>query len=129
MIHRYRPYLGSIGTGPTYDRAITSSPPAYNRHAATATAAHLPTTAMSDTACRLPGLSVTAVGARRGLVLGLPGLEEDVGLIGVHWQGRFIELVPWSAEVEWQVEPWGKWWVGKNLVPKPQMVGRKNAIA
>ena len=37
-------------------------------------------------------------GARRG-VLNLPGVEEDVGLIGIHWRGRFIELVPWNGLV------------------------------
>ena len=38
-------------------------------------------------------------GARRGL-LQLPGVEEDVGMVGIHWQGRFIELVPWRGEVQ-----------------------------
>lgn len=61
-----------------------------------------------------PGVSVTAVGARRQLVLGVPGIEEDVGMIGVHLpDGRggetFVELVPWAGEVEWDVEPWGRW--------------------
>jgi len=37
-------------------------------------------------------------GARRG-VLNLPGIEEDVGLIGIHWRGQFIELVPWNGSV------------------------------
>lgn len=42
-------------------------------------------------------------GARRGL-LQLPGVEEDVGMVGIHWRGRFIELVPWKGEVQvgWQ---------------------------
>ena len=60
---------------------------------------------------RYPGLSVTAVGARRGLLVGLPSVEEDVGLIGVHHEGQFIELTPWVGDVDWDVEPWGKWWV------------------
>ena len=34
-----------------------------------------------------PGASVTAVGALRGL-LGVPGVEENVGLIGIHHRGR-----------------------------------------
>jgi len=55
-----------------------------------------------------PGMSVTAVGARRGL-LGLPGIEEDVGMIGLHYRGKFIELVPWNGSVEWDVDPWGRW--------------------
>ena len=60
----------------------------------------------------MPGLSVTAVGARRGL-LGVPGLEEDVGMLGVHLPpsagGAFIELVPWAGEVEWSADAWGRW--------------------
>ena len=39
----------------------------------------------------------------------LPGVEEDVGLIGIHWKGQFIELVPWTASVNWDVDPWGRW--------------------
>ncbi|KAG2447103.1 hypothetical protein HYH02_007852 [Chlamydomonas schloesseri] len=59
-----------------------------------------------------PGLSVTAVGARRALLLGLQGVEEDVGLIGVHLPGgEFVELVPWNSELEWDVDPWGRWWL------------------
>ena len=26
-----------------------------------------------------------------------------MGLIGLHWGDRFIELVPWKAELEWEV--------------------------
>ncbi|MEW5297492.1 MAG: hypothetical protein WDW36_000698 [Sanguina aurantia] len=56
-----------------------------------------------------PNLSVTAVGARRQLLLGLQGSEEDVGMIGIHLDGQFIELVPWTGEVSWDVDPWGRW--------------------
>ncbi|KAL6747380.1 tocopherol cyclase-domain-containing protein [Haematococcus lacustris] len=59
-----------------------------------------------------PGLAVTAVGARRALLLGAQGLglgEEDVGLVGITWSGGFIEMVPWTAELEWEVQPWGSW--------------------
>lgn len=57
-----------------------------------------------------PGLSVTAVGARRGLVLGVQGVEEDVGLIGVHLEnGDFVEMVPWNSDLKWDVDPWGRW--------------------
>ncbi|KAK9835048.1 hypothetical protein WJX81_007145 [Elliptochloris bilobata] len=55
-----------------------------------------------------PDAALTSVGARRG-VLNLPGVEEDVGLIGIHWRGRFIELVPWNGSVSWEVAPWGSW--------------------
>lgn len=39
----------------------------------------------------MPGLSLTAVGARRGL-LGVPGLEEDVGMLGIHLPGEARQL-------------------------------------
>jgi tocopherol cyclase len=61
-------------------------------------------------ACSVPGLSITAVGARRQLVLGLPGIEEDVGMLGIHLpDGTFLELVPWAGQVEWSADPWGQW--------------------
>jgi tocopherol cyclase len=62
--------------------------------------------------CRsCPGLSLTAVGARRGL-LNVPGIEEDVGMIGVHLpDGTFLEMVPWNGTVEWSADPWGRWWL------------------
>uniref|UniRef100_A0A7S3VSV1 Tocopherol cyclase n=1 Tax=Dunaliella tertiolecta TaxID=3047 RepID=A0A7S3VSV1_DUNTE len=61
-----------------------------------------------------PNLSVTAVGARRGLLLGAEGVglgEEDVGLIGVTYNSEWIELVPWNSELEWDVDPWGRWYI------------------
>ena len=30
-------------------------------------------------------------------------------MIGIHYQGKFYEFVPWNAQVSWQIEPWGKW--------------------
>eukprot|EP00967_Tisochrysis_lutea_P028158 scaffold32747_cov21-Tisochrysis_lutea.AAC.1 len=43
--------------------------------------------------------------ASRGVGLG----EEDVGLIGVTYNSEWIELVPWNSELEWDVDPWGRW--------------------
>eukprot|EP00884_Botryococcus_braunii_P021088 jgi/Botrbrau1/7663/Bobra.0159s0105.1 len=62
-----------------------------------------------------PSTALTSVGATRGL-LGVAGLEEDVGMIGFHHQGTFHELVPWTGQVEWEVEPWGSWrvWARNN---------------
>lgn len=57
----------------------------------------------------MPGLCLTAVGARRGL-LGVPGLEEDVGMVGVHLpDGRLLALTPWAGDVDWSADPWGRW--------------------
>jgi tocopherol cyclase len=45
-------------------------------------------------------------------VLGLQGVEEDVGMLGIHLpDGTFLELVPWAGEVEWSADPWGRWWL------------------
>ena len=55
-----------------------------------------------------PGCSVTAVGALRGL-LGVPGVEENVGLVGIHHGGRLYEFLPNTGTVSWDVEPWGRW--------------------
>lgn len=41
-------------------------------------------------------------GAKRG-ILGLSGIEEDVGMIGLHWNHRFVQLVPWRGPVTWEV--------------------------
>eukprot|EP00873_Tetraselmis_striata_P022254 jgi/Tetstr1/442518/TSEL_030616.t1 len=55
-----------------------------------------------------PGLSLTTGGGTRAIPL-VPGLEEDVALLCVHYRGEFIELVPWTSEVQWAIEPWGSW--------------------
>lgn len=46
-------------------------------------------------------------GAKRGL-LNLP-VDEEVGLVGLHWGDRFFEFVPQNGEVQWEVQPWGDW--------------------
>ena len=56
--------------------------------------------------------AVTAVGAIRSLPGAslLPWLaKEDVGMIGLHYGGKFHEFVPWKGSVSWEVAPWGKW--------------------
>jgi len=35
--------------------------------------------------------------------------QEEVALIGIHYQGKFYEFAPWNSEVSWRIEPWGKW--------------------
>ncbi len=35
--------------------------------------------------------------------------QEEVALIGIHYQGKFYEFAPWNSQVSWQIEPWGKW--------------------
>ena len=48
----------------------------------------------------------TATGARRSLLAGgALEREEDVGLVGIHFNGEFWPF----PEVEWTVAPWGAW--------------------
>ena len=35
--------------------------------------------------------------------------EEEVALIGIHYQGKFYEFAPWNSQVSWRIEPWGNW--------------------
>ena len=35
--------------------------------------------------------------------------EEEVALVGIHYQGNFYEFAPWNSEVSWHIEPWGSW--------------------
>ena len=30
-------------------------------------------------------------------------------MLGIHFGGAFIELVPWKGEVDWSIAPWGSW--------------------
>jgi tocopherol cyclase len=51
-------------------------------------------------------LSVTAGGGIRKVPF---GRKEALGMIGVHYNGRFYEAVPWTGEMEWKVSTWGSW--------------------
>ncbi len=53
----------------------------------------------------MPDLTLTAVGGRRKVL----GWTESVGLVGIHHAGQFYEFVPWNAQVQWAVSPWGDW--------------------
>lgn len=50
-------------------------------------------------------LALTAGGGRRKVL----GSMESVAMIGLHYQGKFYEFVPWNSEVHWQIQPWGRW--------------------
>ncbi|GLJ25407.1 hypothetical protein SUGI_0486400 [Cryptomeria japonica] len=30
-------------------------------------------------------------------------------MVGVHYDGKFYEFVPWNGVVEWEISPWGSW--------------------
>ncbi|MCH2048473.1 MAG: tocopherol cyclase family protein [Trichodesmium sp. ALOHA_ZT_67] len=50
-------------------------------------------------------LTLTAGGGKRGVLWWM----EKVAMIGIHYQGKFYEFVPWNSEVYWQIQPWGEW--------------------
>ena len=52
-----------------------------------------------------PGLSITAAGGVRDVL----GLKENVGLIGIHYQGQFYEFISTKTTFTWTVDPWGYW--------------------
>lgn len=52
-----------------------------------------------------PDLALTAGGGRRGVLWWM----ESVAMIGLHYQGKFYEFVPWNSEVHWEIHPWGYW--------------------
>ena len=69
-----------------------------------------------------PGLSITATGANRGVVL-FPGMREEVAGVLIHTpDGQFFPFLPIpgsdgisggkkdeASEVAWEVQPWGAW--------------------
>ncbi|KAH7443105.1 hypothetical protein KP509_02G019700 [Ceratopteris richardii] len=52
-------------------------------------------------------VSLTIAGGRR--YLPLTRSYEEVGLVGVHYEGKFYEFAPWKGPVEWEIRPWGYW--------------------
>ncbi|MBE9114978.1 tocopherol cyclase family protein [Lusitaniella coriacea LEGE 07157] len=52
-----------------------------------------------------PDLALTAGGGKRGVLWWM----ESVAMICFHYRGQFYEFVPWNSQVQWQIEPWGKW--------------------
>ncbi|KAH7574246.1 hypothetical protein JRO89_XS03G0270500 [Xanthoceras sorbifolium] len=63
---------------------------------------------------QLPGLSDTYENA--ALVLSCDNIFSYVALlyreaIGVHYDGIFYEFVPWNGVVNWEIAPWGYWYI------------------
>ena len=50
-------------------------------------------------------LALTAAGGIRQVLW----WQEEVALIGLHHRGKFYEFAPWNSQVNWQIQPWGKW--------------------
>ncbi|MGB7484550.1 MAG: tocopherol cyclase family protein [Phormidesmis sp.] len=57
-----------------------------------------------------PDLSITAVGGVRDVLT----WQEDVGLIGIHYQGEFYEFLSTTSSFSWTVSPWGHWHLSAN---------------
>lgn len=32
--------------------------------------------------------------------------------VGIHYDGKFYEFVPWNGVVNWEIAPWGCWHMG-----------------
>ena len=55
-------------------------------------------------------LAFTSGGGIRQLPFSFFGTKtEMLGLIGIHYEGHFYEIVPWTGEMSWEVSPWGRW--------------------
>jgi tocopherol cyclase len=52
-----------------------------------------------------PDLALTAGGGKRGVLWWM----ESVAMVGLHYQSKFYEFVPWNSQVRWNIEPWGRW--------------------
>jgi tocopherol cyclase len=49
---------------------------------------------------------------------------ESVAMIGLHYQGKFYEFVPWNSKVEWDIQPWGRWQMqARNLNYEVELTG------
>ncbi|MEA5535984.1 tocopherol cyclase family protein [Crocosphaera sp. XPORK-15E] len=65
-------------------------------------------------------LTLTAVGGIREVF----GWTESVGLIGLHYQGKFYQFKRENSQLSWQIKPWGRWEMeGKNADFTIKIVG------
>ncbi len=56
-------------------------------------------------------LSLTAAGGIRQVL----NWQESVGIIGLHYQGKFYQFGRKNSQLSWQIKPWGSWIMqGKN---------------
>ncbi len=52
-----------------------------------------------------PDLALTSAGAKRGVLW----WEEEVAMIALHWQDRYLTWLPETSSLSWSVLPWGSW--------------------
>ncbi|KAF9662229.1 hypothetical protein SADUNF_Sadunf18G0031500 [Salix dunnii] len=58
-------------------------------------------------------VALTAAGGLRQI----PGPSEtfeNAALVGVHYDGIFYEFVPWNGVVNWEIFPWGYWYMAAD---------------
>ncbi|KAF3446424.1 hypothetical protein FNV43_RR11603 [Rhamnella rubrinervis] len=56
-------------------------------------------------------VALTAAGGLRQLP-GLTETYENAALVGIHYEEKFYEFVPWNGVVSWEVATWGHWYMG-----------------
>jgi tocopherol cyclase len=70
-------------------------------------------------------LALTAGGGKRRVLWWM----ESVAMIGLHYQGKFYEFVPWNSEVSWDIQPWGRWQMkAKNHDYQVELIGKTNLL-
>jgi tocopherol cyclase len=68
-------------------------------------------------------LALTAGGGKRGVLWWM----ESVAMICLHYQGKFYEFVPWNSQVNWDVDPWGRWKMqARNSQFEIELIGTTN---
>jgi len=70
-------------------------------------------------------LALTAAGGRRGVLWWM----ESVAMIGLHYKGKFYEFVPWNAQVDWIIHPWGSWQMrARNYKYEIELLGTTDLV-
>ncbi|MGK7957915.1 MAG: tocopherol cyclase family protein, partial [Crocosphaera sp.] len=70
-------------------------------------------------------LSLTAAGGIRQVL----SWQESVGMIGLHYQGKFYEFNRDNSQLSWQIKPWGSWIMqGKNEHFVVKIEGKTNDL-
>jgi tocopherol cyclase len=68
-------------------------------------------------------LTLTAAGGKRKVLW----WSEEVGMIGIHFQDKFYQFSTGNCQVNWQIEPWGKWQMqADNDGLKLKLIGTTN---
>lgn len=71
-----------------------------------------------------PELALTAAGGRRQVLWWI----ESVGMVGIHYQGKFYEFMSTNSQLDWCIEPWGKWQMTAETDDyRVELIGTTNA--